>query len=104
MKEIKFAPKVEGMSGEVILAVPTYKERSAYLKEMAKLKSGEEVDSAGLASFLYDLAVKHLVSFKVELENQMFDSLDELEYYKEGSEFIQSVGLAVVTGVSLGKN
>jgi hypothetical protein len=104
MKEIKFKPTVEGMSGEVVLLVPMYKERAAYLKEMSKLKSGDEVDGAALAGFLYDLAVKHVVSFNVSFDGMSFDKIDELEYYKEGSEFIQQVGLAVVTGVSLGKS
>lgn len=107
MKEITYVPKTEGFSGEILLNVPSYKERMALLKGLG-VKMGP--DGATSMDDQLEMAEKMLAKFstlvlKVDLkyEDQVFTDIEELSYYKEGQDVIQELQGVLTNGLTLGK-
>lgn len=87
-------------SGTVKVEIPTYKERLAIIKEMGV----DKAEDAGIDSALglINLVEKRVVSVNLKIGKESITSLDELSYYKEGSDIINDLGKVMISGISLG--
>lgn len=100
--------KTNPFKGKVVLDIPKYQERLSIIKEMnLKAQDGEMEQDTGLdgAGKLHEIAMKKIKSIDVEHKDSkiVFNSVDSLEYYKEGVELLQQISSCIIQGVSLGK-
>ena len=51
---------------------------------------------------LLDLVSKNVKSINLQHGNDIFKSLDDLSYYKEGSAIINEIGNVILNGIPLG--
>ena len=92
--------------GSVIIQVPKYTERLGYIKE-CNFNPDDGASSSTYESMIkmVGIAKKHIT--KVELlrisDEQIFSSVDDLEYDKEGSDVLNTIATLVLEGVKLGK-
>lgn len=96
-------------SGYVKIKIPRYKERIKRLREMGlqgedgKLEASM-ADRVSQAEKMLDLVEEHVTEVKLEViaTKRKIGSLEELEIYKEGAEFINKIGGAILGGVEMG--
>lgn len=104
MKTFKVAVEKESFKGHCEVEIPGFLERAAYIKQIADMKNGDEVDGSRLLVFLYDVFKRHVKAMHFEThDGERFDSIEEFEYFVESSEVIQEVAMYVCQGIRLGK-
>lgn len=101
--EIKFKPKVEGVSGEITIDMPIYVER---LKTIQKINNSD--DKIQLAIDLVEEVSKLVKKVDITIHGEDGDlkvnSMDALGCYDKGVEVINSLGQCYSEGIPLGKS
>ncbi len=116
MKQFSYQPQLQKdeklvFEGEVVINLPKYSERLALLKSLNFKTSNDgkvEASSDQIDSMIkmIEIASKHVASVKVRRidDGYEFNSIDELEYDKEGSELINEIANVIMSGVKMGKH
>ena len=101
MKTFDYKPQNESFEGIVKVDLPTYKERIDLVKQIGT--DITEANAINKAGDILKLVEKHVVSVDLTHANgAKFKSLDDLGYYKEGSEIVNELGMVVLNGIPLG--
>lgn len=108
MKQFIYKVKEKGFSGEIVLDVPSYKEKLAIIKSlnMKVSKDGIEeasVDPMEMAEKLFETMEKYVKKVDLEYAGEKFSSVDELGYYEVGQKVIQEIQHVLTNGMALGK-
>jgi len=89
--------------GQIVISIPKYTQRLKYMKEMNF--GGKDSNQTEIMERLVALAIKHIK--KVDLSfietGEKLESVDDLEYCKEGADALNSIANKILEGVSLGK-
>lgn len=113
MKKYRYSPEtittIEGatikspFSGFVEVEIPSYTERMDILKSLNfSDKDGINVESG---QKVIKLVEKHVVNVSLSFgESEKINSLEELGYYKEGTELINGISAIIVQGIPLGNS
>jgi predicted hydrolase (HD superfamily) len=92
---------VEGATGEIIMQVYNYIERVQKMKEagmVADPDKGMEAMACALA-----MAKKQCISVDVTIYDKNFKDIEELSFYKEGSEIVNYVVGIISNGIPIKK-
>jgi len=105
MKLLKYVPKDPKWEGFVELKVPNYKERLRMAQDLnlSSIADAPMVDQIDKLSGLHDAVLAHVNAVDLKFEGIVFNSVDDLEYYKEGYELINEIGGVLMSGITLGK-
>jgi len=107
MKEYQIKlSKDNPFQGEVRVKIPSFTERNILVKELnfsvskdSQVAIQENIDSINK---LAEIVRSNVISFKVKLEGQTFDSWDDLDYLAEVQSFYLDVGQIISKGITLG--
>lgn len=104
MKEIKHEIKRDGLSGHVVIKIPTFKERLTIFKN-AGVTGMANLEEAGLDLFMksYDEIEKLVVSLDIKCGDHTFTSLEEFSYYAEFQELLAELTTLFFGGIGLGE-
>ena len=98
MRQYTLEPKTKGVSGRVVINLPTYAERLKFAKEAGV--SGDDLSGdPGLGIMIGMLEKIHPFIEKIDLDvdGEKIDTFEELEMYQKGTLVINEI-IAVVTG------
>lgn len=118
-KEVKYCPQPKTdddgnetenpFKGECTIKMPSYKKRLELLKELNfKIDASGKVDSTtdqvDSAIKMVEIAERHIVGVKLvhTASGTKFDDFEELEFSKEGTDFINEIAQVVLGGATLG--
>lgn len=110
MKLYKYAPEkiktVDDLEvnnpfkGYVEIQIPTYKERLDIVKGLDF--DDKKQNGADAGKKVIDLVIKHVKSVSLQYGEEKITDLDELSYYKEGTELINGISAIIIQGIPLG--
>lgn len=101
---IKTEIKNQNFEGHVEIDVPRFKERMELVKKVS-LEGNELSNNVTQASLLVDLAYEKTKSLSIKHKSgKEFNSIEELEVYKDGIEAIYLIGSFVINGIPLGND
>lgn len=99
--KLKIIDKESPFEGIVILKVPKYTERLKFMRQCGIGVKDGEIDQLKMV----EIGIEHIT--KVQLtrkENgQVFETTDDLQYDKDGSDVLNSIANDIVSGVRLGE-
>lgn len=98
MKEFEIQLDGEGWSGSFKMKLLPYQER---LKKMQEF-SAKDGDVNNMQKLISDLK-ENLVSIKVERDGEVFESLEDLEFYEDGAKVINELATVALKGVPVKK-
>ena len=103
MLEYRFEPKsVEGMTGHVIVLVPSVKQRLLLSKEVAA-KSDSETGDIDRIINIFDKVPQYIKEIDLDINGMKFKDLDSLGYYDFGMTVCVEIAKTILDGIQLGK-
>jgi hypothetical protein len=101
---IKTEIKNANFEGHAEIDMPKFKDRMDLVKQVS-LEGNELSSNITQASKLVDLAYEKTKSLKLKHKSgKEFNSIEELEVYKDGIEAIYLIGSYVINGIPLGND
>lgn len=93
-------------SGKVKLKLLPFKERNKLMKSLnikADQANAALNDNLDMLDKLADITKENMIAMSVCKGDKNFETLDELDYDENVSEFYTEVGMVIVSGINLGK-
>ena len=95
MKEFKFLPKVDGVTGHVLLKVPGYMERMK-IAQKAGISSEGNIDIDKVMALMGEMQ-KYILSVDIKVGTEKCTDIEDLGMYQAGVECINAC-VAVLSG------
>lgn len=104
MKLVDYKPSNPGFSGTLKIKIPTYKERLKMAKTLS-LDKLQDKDAAQLDILdgLIDAVKSHIATIDLKFAGEVFKTVDDLDYFKEGTDLLTEISQVLINGISLGK-
>lgn len=97
MKEYKLEPKTKGVSGHVLLSLPSYLERLKMLKEAGVNQGEVSASEMDTVIVLMEKIPQFVKEIKVTIDGDKIESFDDLGMYQLGTQVINEI-MGVLAG------